>query len=471
MNKIQFSLIVFLLFLLSFSFLFAQSESKPKDDPLCGPKSLLVVCQKLGVKTNLEELKRLSDYEEGIGTTMAGLYKTVKAKGLQAVGMKISLDDLAKLKIPIIVYFWGDHFQAIDKFEKDKIRIIGPSEEAGWTSKEDFAGGYSGFALLISKNKSSFPKFKTNGSDIRFDKYVYNFGVVEQWGKRKGDFIFKFRNAGNEELMISRVSSSCSCTAILLSEKNIAPGGEGEIKATVDISGRKGEQDNGVYVYSNDSVTPTVILQVKGIIQRGLQVSPPNIHLGDVKKGTIVTRKVNIIKPEDEKLDILKTESSSKSISTKVSPIKENDYEGFEIEVALSPDIPFGKFEEKLTVSTTSEKSPIIEIPITANIKSDIELRPAIFFLGSVKQAETPTAKVTIFTTSNKPLKIERIENPLEKFVSVTVTPKTEGKEYEITATLKDNAPTGTIKGNITIYTNNPDQPKIEIPVYALIRE
>ena len=50
--------LLFLFSLFTFpSLLFAQVK---KEDPLCGPKSLLAVLKKLGVKTNLEELKKLS---------------------------------------------------------------------------------------------------------------------------------------------------------------------------------------------------------------------------------------------------------------------------------------------------------------------------------------------------------------------------------------------------------------------------
>ena len=492
MNKIRVLVTVFLLFLLSFSFIFARIESEPKDDPLCGPKSLLIVCQKLGVRANLDELKRLSDYDDKKGTTMAGLYKAVQAKGLDAVGMEITLEDLSKVKIPVIVFLWGGHFEVIDRFEKDRVRIIGPDDESKWISKTEFSNNYSGMALLISKDKKLFPKIDTKGPDLIFDEYFYNFGIIEQFSKRKIEHIFKFRNIGNSNLLIERVSSPCGCTAAVISDKDITPGGKGEIKATVDVEGRKGEQTFVVFVQSNDPITPIIELQVKGIIQRGLKISPSSINFGgDIKKGFHVTKKLFILAPEGEELSILNIEPSSKYLSTKVFESGEKDNKGFEVEVTLASEVPMGKLEETLIIHTSSTKSPTIEIPVTGNIKGNIELRPDMFFFGSFKKGETPTSKVTISTKSEEPLKIEKIDpeplsdkdlkageqarfragNPLSDYISVTITPKTEGKEYEITATLKDNAPVGTIKGTITIRTNNSDQPTIEITIYALVRE
>ena len=43
------------------------------------------------------------------------------------------------------------------------------------------------------------------------------------------------------------------------------------------------------------------------------------------------------------------------------------------------------------------------------------------------------------------------------------------GKEYELTAFLKENTSPERIKGRITVYTNNPEQKEIKIPVYCLV--
>ncbi|MCK4904869.1 DUF1573 domain-containing protein [bacterium] len=463
----SFLLIIFLLFLISFSFLSAQAEVK--SDLLCGPNSLLVVCQKLGVETNLDELKKLSDYDDKKGTTMAGLAKAAEAKGLYAVGMKLSLDDIAKLKIPIIAYLRNNHCLVIDGFEGGNLRIIDPPKEPRLVSKKDFTDTYSGFSLLISKGKIPLPKIETKKPDIRFDVYIYNFDVIEQSKNNTLNYIFKFKNAGKEDLIISKVKACCGANATLLSEKNIPPQGEGEIKATVNIRGRTGEQNYGIHVYCNDPVTPVVILQVKGTIKRELHVSRKNIDFGYVKKEAVAIRKFYIIGPEDRELKIIKIESSSDYLYTNFYKSTNENYEGWEVKVNISPDIPIGEFKGKLIIYTDDKKHPKIEISVTGNIKGDIELRPDMFFFGFVKREETSSCKVTIFTTSKEPLKIEKIESSLQ-FVSVAINPKVEGKEYEITATLKDNAPVGSIKGNITIYTNNLTQPKIEIPVYGLVK-
>ncbi|MBU0533739.1 MAG: DUF1573 domain-containing protein [Candidatus Omnitrophica bacterium] len=286
--------------------------------------------------------------------------------------------------------------------------------------------------------------------------------------------------------------TNCVLNAVTDKDVGVPDIDSGEYKSIVDM--KTGELIDVIPPNAGKEIdikSPVVKLQIKGIVKEEeepiktrIVIFPTNIDFGDVmgediNKGAFISKKTYIITPEDEEFIITNTESTSKYLFVQVSKNKkisykgiEKNYQGFEVEVSLSPDIPVGKFEEKVTIYTTSEKYPKIEIPVTGNIKEEkmIESRPNMFFFGFVNKGETPASKMTIFTTGKEPLKIERIENPLD-CISVAITPKTEDKEYEITATLKDNAPTGSIKGNITIHTNNPDQPKIEIPVYGLVKE
>lgn len=471
-KKINWRILLIFVLLLLHSFLFAQSETEP--DPLCGPNSLLVACKKLGVETNIEELKQLSGYREEEGTTMAGLYRAARLKGLFPVGVKISLDELSKMGIPIIAYLQNKHCVVIDEIERNVLRIENFPEESYLISKSRFSKDYSGFSLLIFKDKNSvsnnlLKKSKTKGPDIRFAEYTYDFGKTKQGGII--NHTFKFKNVGREELTISKVEPFYPFLTASLSDDSITPNEKGEIKVMFYPRFLRGFHSASIHVHSNDPVTPLVKLWIQGEIETEPVVSPRYIHFGNVKKGSSVAKKVYyVVRPEDEKLEVVKARSSSRYLKTTVSKSIHEHYDGFEIEVSLKNDIPIGELDEKIIVYTTSEEHPTIEIPIMGNIKGNIEFTPSTFFFGVVNKNKVYESKVTIFTTGKEPLRIERIESPLQ-FVSITANPKTEGKEYELTATLKNNAPTGIIKGSITVSTNNSDQSRIKIPVYALVQE
>jgi len=103
-----------------------------------------------------------------------------------------------------------------------------------------------------------------SGPKIKLKENSWDFGRVKQ-GKIL-THIFIFNNTGNAPLVIKKVRTSCGCTAALVSEKEIAPGGKGEIKVRFDTRGYEGEVKKYVYVETNDSQQPRVQLTVSARI-------------------------------------------------------------------------------------------------------------------------------------------------------------------------------------------------------------
>ena len=63
---------------------------------------------------------------------------------------------------------------------------------------------------------------------------------------------YRFKNAGDKNLVIANVSASCGCTVPEKPEKPFAPGEEGVIKAKFNSKGRsKGETRKDVFVTAN----------------------------------------------------------------------------------------------------------------------------------------------------------------------------------------------------------------------------
>ena len=109
-----------------------------------------------------------------------------------------------------------------------------------------------------------------------------------------------------------------------------------------------------------------------------------------------------------------------------------------------------------------------MEIPVSAEVTGDIETFPNQFFLGLLKKGQTAGRTITISTTADKPLKIKKVISP---FDYIEINSQEDGKEYKITATLKNTAPLGLIKGEVVIHTNSKDQAEIKLPLYALVEE
>ena len=94
---------------------------------------------------------------------------------------------------------------------------------------------------------------------IFFETPNFNFGKI--YKGQKVEHIFKFENQGSSDLEISKVKSSCGCTATILTNKTIQPGKTGEIKTTFNSGSLKGKVTKSITVKSNDLKAPATRLQ------------------------------------------------------------------------------------------------------------------------------------------------------------------------------------------------------------------
>lgn len=111
----------------------------------------------------------------------------------------------------------------------------------------------------------------------------FDFGEIFQG--EQVPHVFSFSNTGDEILSIDRVNSSCGCTAALISEKTLAPGGKGEVKVSFDSTRFRGQVTKTVYLYSNDPVQPVMQLFVKGNVKESVTIDPVQVNFGPLVVG------------------------------------------------------------------------------------------------------------------------------------------------------------------------------------------
>lgn len=67
---------------------------------------------------------------------------------------------------------------------------------------------------------------------------------------------FTLRNAGERDLVIEKVSTSCGCTAAIAGETTLKPGRTTPLTVTLDTRDGRGRVERKVMVRSNDPATP-----------------------------------------------------------------------------------------------------------------------------------------------------------------------------------------------------------------------
>jgi len=322
---------------------------------------------------------------------------------------------------------------------------------------------------------------------IQFEEREFNWGTI--YDGEKMNHIFTFTNTGDAELVIESVNSSCGCTAVLVSEKVIPPGGKGEIKASFDSTRRTGTQTKTITVKSNDPKEPSITLMITGLVEQYIQVKPDLLNMGTVFRGEKATQTLRIIPPKiRQNLRIKKVESNQNYLLTELgtgenwgkqltsrilSLFKKKGPEvkeevGIPITVTLTQEAPIGNIRGSIKIETDDERRPTLDVRVVGTVSGPILVTPQAITFSRAVGAERESQKVTI-TSREVGFEILDVENKSPN-LSVETIEKEKGKSYEIEVKLSSDAPKGQFRENLVIHTNNKDQSVINIPVFGIVQ-
>lgn len=96
----------------------------------------------------------------------------------------------------------------------------------------------------------------SGGPRIRVEPDGFDFGRALPGKTLRKEFAL--RNFGDAELLVEKITTTCGCTAALLAERRIAPGGRVPLRVTLETRQDSGRVERRVLVRSNDPETPLV---------------------------------------------------------------------------------------------------------------------------------------------------------------------------------------------------------------------
>lgn len=100
-----------------------------------------------------------------------------------------------------------------------------------------------GFTGAFAQDNASAPRFEFKGEE------THDFGSIPEGPS--AEYVFEFKNAGKEPLIIQNASASCGCTTPEWPKQPILPGKSGKIKVVYNTQGRVGPFSKDIYILSN----------------------------------------------------------------------------------------------------------------------------------------------------------------------------------------------------------------------------
>ncbi len=99
---------------------------------------------------------------------------------------------------------------------------------------------------------------------VKFEELSYDWGTLEE-GKQM-THLFKFKNTGKEDLIISDARGSCGCTVPEWPKEPIKPGQNSDIKVVFNSAGKGGQVNKTVTITANSDPSP-ITLVIKGTVE------------------------------------------------------------------------------------------------------------------------------------------------------------------------------------------------------------
>jgi hypothetical protein len=133
-------------------------------------------------------------------------------------------------------------------------------------------------------------------SRIKFDTTEIDFGTID--AGKVVNVEFKFKNTGDETLIIKNINSSCGCTVPKLEKKEYQPGETGVIPVKFFSKGNSGKVVKTITLTTNDIDNVYTILKIKGTVElkdfARMEVVPEKVDFKAVKMGEEYSRSIKI---------------------------------------------------------------------------------------------------------------------------------------------------------------------------------
>ena len=138
-----------------------------------------------------------------------------------------------------------------------------PVKAAQGTVKSVAASAETPKVTPNTANATPAPPVVANGktTSAKFEETSYDWGTIAE--NEKMIHVFKFKNTGTNDMIISDAHGSCGCTVPEWPKEPIKPGKSSQIKVIFDSKGKAGDQSKSVTITANTEPT-NMVLMIKG---------------------------------------------------------------------------------------------------------------------------------------------------------------------------------------------------------------
>jgi len=305
-----------------------------------------------------------------------------------------------------------------------------------------------------------------------FREEGFDFGRMLHGSVVEHDFLLK--NEGSVALKVLKASMTPPLLVTRM-PRELAPGGEGQIHFKLDTAALKGPFKGRITVFLNDPNMQEADLTFEGLVIPPVEVSPLPAFFVAGTRGKGASASVEIINHEPDPLRIVKVESASEGFTTNLETLQPG--QRYKLTLILKPDGPGGRKTEPITVATSSQAQPVLEISANTYLHERIYAFPDAIDLGAIPISQIRknpgllsrlAQTLMVYQEGGSDFRATlRTDLPI---VNLQWARGPNGDRYQATISLDpDKVRAGSYNGRLLIDTNDRAFPKLSVPLAAQI--
>lgn len=309
--------------------------------------------------------------------------------------------------------------------------------------------------LALAANDAPQPR-------IQFAELVHDFGKIEAGAVMWHSFVFT--NTGNATLTITDVRPGCGCTTAGTWDREVEPGKTGSIPLKFNSTDFSGSVAKSATITCNDPTQGNIYLQLKATISRPVEVTPATVYFSlSAEAATNETRAVRIVSNLETPLTLSAPECTNQAFRTELATITPG--KEFELRVTAQPRPGVTREQGSVTLRTSATNSPLLTIPVYANVQPAVVVAPSQLALPAGPLATPLRPSVTIRNTGTNAMTLSDAAVNIPG-ATVEVKESQPGKVFALAVTFPAGLKLETGRtGEVSVKSSHPSFPVIKVPV------
>jgi hypothetical protein len=334
---------------------------------------------------------------------------------------------------------------------------------------------FAGFVLLgpVDSQAQDQEDEQIDGPRIFCEEPQIDLGRVREGDKATAIWVIK--NIGTRPLVIDELKASCGCTTVALTdaEKVVAAGATQEIKATFDSKGRNGMQGKRVTIKSNDPANDNFKLEFRADVFTLFDIRPKRLHFRNARRGEAIEQKVEIVPTKGlGDLKEVNINVPEDYVTYKIEDFQDEGtrVNGMQITFTISDQAPIDPVSMTAEITAkVGDDEKQVSLMISGQVVGDLAFRPRQIQQTRPISRGDKLLPVVLSSPAGRPFKV--IGAGGGSILDVDFEERREGIEFIINMTVRDDAPSGPFGAMVNIRTTSLDQPMIQVPIYAHVKE